>query len=64
MTYTAPRFVNNGDRVLIPWPAPDKPRQGLWVRVACAAGYHARVVNEAFDVDRWMRIDALLVEAP
>jgi len=33
----------------------------LKCRVACAAGNHARVVNEAHGVDKWLRLDQLLV---
>lgn len=59
--FIAPRYVSDGDLVYIPWPTPEKPRQGARVRVVCAAGNHARVVNETLGVDRWFRVDDLLV---
>lgn len=62
-TYAAPRYVNEGDRVLIPWTSPEHPRRSLWVTVEKAAGYHAYVVNAAFNVARWSHIDNLLVLA-
>ncbi len=44
--YVEPRYVNDGDEVWIPWTSPEYPRRGLKCIVACAAGNHARVVNE------------------
>lgn len=37
--------------------------KGLCLRctVVCAAGNHARVANERYDVDRWVHLDNLLV---
>lgn len=61
MKYAPPRWVSDGERALIPWPTPEKPRQGAWVTIAVAAGNHCRVVNAELGVDRWLRTDALLV---
>ena len=59
--FITPRYVHDGDLVWIPWPTPEKPRQGARVRVVCAAGNHARVVNETLKVDQWFRVDDLLI---
>lgn len=66
MTDAPPKFreatyANDGDVVWIPFPLPDKPRAGLRCKVACAAGYHVRVVNEAYGVDQWRRIETCYV---
>lgn len=59
--YVEPRWAEDGMKVIIPFPTQEKPRQGLWCRVAVAAGNHARVVNEARGVDRWFPLYDLRV---
>lgn len=53
-----PLYVNDGMVVCVPW---GNNGSGLRCRVQTAAGYHARVVNEKYRVDRWVHIDSLLV---
>ncbi len=66
--YVAPRWVDEGMEVLIPWDkannAPGFDRSGTACRckVVVAAGHHARVVNAARGVDRWYHIDNLFIE--
>lgn len=55
-------YVNDGQRVIVPV-VHDGKLSGLWCRVAVAAGYHARVVNEKFGIDGWVHIDDLRVQA-
>lgn len=59
--YVEPRYLNDGEEVWIPFTTPEHPRRGLKCIVACAAGNHARVVNEKFNVDRWYPLYALFV---
>jgi hypothetical protein len=59
--FVPPRYVNEEEKVIVPYPTPEKPRQGAWCKVAVAAGYHARVVNEELGIDRWLHIDQMLV---
>jgi hypothetical protein len=54
-------WAEDGMAVFIPWPTPEKPRQGLRCTVAVACGDVARVVNEQFNVDRWFRLESLYV---
>jgi len=57
--YQAPAWIADGMTVWIRW---DREKgTALRCKVACAAGYHARVVNEQYGVDRWFHIDNLLV---
>jgi hypothetical protein len=50
-------YVDEGNLVWLEWPV----GSGDAVRctVACAAGYHARVVNEARGIDTWAHIREL-----
>jgi len=59
--WTAPRWAEEGMEVLAPFATEDRPRQGLRCRVAVAAGYHARVVNEKRGFDRWFHLNDLRV---
>jgi hypothetical protein len=61
--WCVPRFVFDGERVVAPYTHEGK-RGGLWCVVACAAGNHARVVNEKYNVDRWFDIDDLRIPVP
>jgi hypothetical protein len=61
MKYVSPSYVFDGEKVIIPWPTPENPRQGVWVTVACAAGRLVRVVHKNLGVDRWFRIEELSV---
>lgn len=56
--YIEPRWVNDGEYVWIRW---NDRGQSLRCIVACACGDAARVTNEKFGVDRWFRLDDLLV---
>ena len=47
-------YFNEGMRVWIPWRSPEHPRAGLRCVVVAAHGFTARVVNEAYGVDRWV----------
>ena len=57
--WEAPTYVDDGMDVWIRW----ERSKGtlLQCKVAVAAGNHARVVNEARGVDKWMRVDDLLI---
>jgi hypothetical protein len=61
--YVEPRWAEDGMRVIIPFPTEEKPRQGLWCKVAVAAGNHARVVNAERGIDRWFPLYDLRVPA-
>lgn len=61
--YQPPSYVSEGMRVLIPFVHDGKP-VGLWCNVIVAAGNHARVRNERYDVDKWFRLDDMRVETP
>jgi hypothetical protein len=61
--YVAPRYVAVGMSVIAPY-VHNGERTGLRCRVECAAGYHARVVNDRFGFDRWFHIDSLFIEEP
>lgn len=61
MSYIEPRWVEDQMIVLIPFPTATKPRRGLRCRVVAAAGYHARVVNDSWNIDRWFHINDLRV---
>lgn len=57
--YSEPAWLNDGDEVWLPW---DREKgSALRCKVACAAGNHARVVNEKLGVDRWVPLSGLLV---
>ncbi len=56
-----PRWVNDGDTVWIPWPKGGPAH--LLCLVVVAAGNLVRVVNELHRVDKWFRIENLLVPA-
>ena len=52
--YVEPRWCEDGMEVIAPFRLPEDPRvNGVICRVACAAGNHARVVNEKRGIDRW-----------
>lgn len=57
--FEAPAYVHDGQAVWIRW----SREKGTLLRctVACACGDTARVVNEARGVDKWVRVDDLLV---
>lgn len=61
------QWVNDGMHVWIPWNrernAPGDSPDGTALRctVACAAGDHARIVNDRFGVDQWRRVASLYV---
>jgi hypothetical protein len=59
--FRAPPYVNDGMKVIAPYNNKGK-RTGLLCVVACAAGNHARVVNEMRGFDEWFHIDDLRVE--
>jgi len=56
-----PSYVDDGMEVIAPY-VHEGRRTGLRCIVAVAAGYHARVVNEARGFDRWFHIRDLRVE--
>jgi hypothetical protein len=55
------RWVNDGLEVWLPWCR--EKGSALRCTVSCAAGNHARVVNThpKYNVDKWVRVDDLLV---
>lgn len=53
------KWAEDGMEVWLPWNR--EKRSALRCTVVCAAGHHARIVNERFDVDTWKRLDDLLV---
>lgn len=61
MKFAPARYAFDGQEVWIPWPSPDKPRQGARVHVACAMGTSVRVVNESLGIDQWRRVDSVYV---
>lgn len=56
--FVPPRYVSDGDTVWVRW---DRKGAALRCTVAGAAGSHARAVNVRYGVDRWFRIEDLLV---
>ena len=54
-------YVDNGMKVVAPYQHKGK-LTGLLCVVECAAGNHARVVNELRDFSRWFHIGDLRVE--
>lgn len=58
-----PRWLSDGDTVWLPFEVNDETgRIMAWrCKVECAAGNHARVVNEAKGIDRWCRLSSLMV---
>jgi len=57
--FEAPSFVYDGMDVWIPW---DRSKgSALKCKVLVAAGNMARVFNESHKVDKWIRVDDLLV---
>lgn len=62
MKYEAPKYVDEGDRVIMRWPSDVDPRRGLVVVVECACGSVARVVNRRRGVDTWVPIDELRIQ--
>lgn len=60
--YKRVNWVYEGQRVIAPCVLEDGKLTGARCRVAVAAGYHARVVNEKLGADGWLHIDLLRVE--
>lgn len=58
--YRPPRYVNEGENVWIPYRHEGK-LVGLRCRVEVAAGLDAKVVNQAYNIDKWMPLARLLV---
>jgi hypothetical protein len=59
-----PRYVFDGATVWLPLSCDDATGRARAARckVVCAAGNHARIVSGTrFGIDRWVRLDALLV---
>ncbi len=58
-----PRYLIDGDTVWLPTRCDFATGKTTVVRctVACAAGNHVRIVNEARNINRWARLAALLV---
>lgn len=56
-----PRWCEDGMTVFAPYMGIDGKRYRLRCIVACAAGNHARVVNERYSVDHWYSLDDLRV---
>lgn len=57
--YSDPAWTEDGMDAWIRW---DQAKgTALKCKVACAAGDHARVVNKAHGVDKWLPLDQLLV---
>lgn len=57
-------WVTDGEKVWIKWNFKEDEQGAatynlLRCIVACAAGNHARVVNDAYNIDRWMQVDCL-----
>lgn len=59
--FEAPSYVDDGMEVWIRWRRTETGTSLLKCTVACAAGNHVRVVNEAYKVNKWCRLDDLLV---
>jgi len=57
--FKAPEYVYDGMDVWLPWNR--EKRSALKCKVLVAAGDMARVVNENHKVDKWVRVDDLLV---
>jgi len=57
--YSEPAWVEDGMTVWLPWNR--EKGSALRCKVACAAGNHARVVNETYGVDKWVSLSDLLV---
>ena len=60
--WTYPRWVSDGETVWLRWD--ERKGSALRCTVACAAGDHARVVNEDRGVDKWVRLTDDLVVPP
>lgn len=58
MTWVEPRYVEPGMRVV----ARFRGNMGVWCVVAVAAGYHARIVNEHHNIDRWEHLGDLRIK--
>ena len=58
-----PRYLNDGDHVWLPLSrdAATGCVNAVRCRVVCAAGNHARIVNESRGIDRWCRLSSLMV---
>jgi hypothetical protein len=61
--WVMPRFVNEGDRVIVPYMHEGK-RAALLCVVIVAAGNHARVENKERGFTRWFDIEDMRIEAP
>ena len=59
MAYSEPAWVEDGMTVWLPWNR--EKGSALRCRVVCAAGNHAHIVNEEYNVDKWVGISNLLV---
>ncbi len=57
--YDTPRYVDNGQDVIAPY---GNCGTGIRCTVECAAGNHARVVNETYHFDKWVHVSNLRVE--
>lgn len=53
-------WAEEGMLVWLPWNR--EKRSALCCNVAVAAGHHARIVNETYGVNKWVRLDDLLIE--
>lgn len=64
--YDRPLWVYDGQAVIAPYRQTIGPNEGKWTGlrcvVACAAGAHARVVNEKYGFDAWFQVDQLRIE--
>jgi hypothetical protein len=58
--YARVTYVDEGMPVIAPFNR--QTGQGIRCVVATACGYHARVVNEQYQFDRWFHIDDLRQE--
>jgi hypothetical protein len=56
--WVEPDYVDEGMEVLAPY---DNKGTGVRCRVECAAGKHARVVNERRGIDKWFHLSDLRV---
>lgn len=72
MSYVAPRYVDVGMEVVVPYVqfCPPEEREavrakgtGVRCKVIVAAGYHARILNEKRGIDVWRHIRDLFVPA-
>lgn len=57
--YSEPAWLSDGSEVWLPWNR--EKGSALRCKVVCAAGNHARIVNEQYKVDKWVALSNLLV---